>query len=582
MIGHWDKVGYYKGYSKVLNKSTLFNHQHLFNHDTHSKLDLYSNSITTTCHRLSGLFVNNVLKVFFWSILIPIIFTSSTVQAKKVFPGSLIKGPWFEEEPRDAYIVNQPISLKCRVHDVLSAQFHCNHGREEDIRKRETSHAYFDPETGQRIVELTLNVSKGDIDYSSNSQLQGNLLRDDLDSEKSIYKCWCSAFGGAQRVNIDSRKASVQFSCFDCADDSAEIPNCYKFCGPIDGRWSPWSAWSTCSHDCQQVRHRTCSNPPAKYGGQDCTGPDSHIRNCTGGMCHEDTMMQYPRSNASYPDGRKPEIYILCFVIAISTALICLAVFIYVSVSQRRYKQPGSMFGDDGGGEEDGQAMLLLIQKQQQQQLQLHQQQFQTPTHSQVQSSSPSGYVHANDSVNMSNSPDEKMHLISHLNAYKNNIIDHLVVHPDALRSNRPNIETISLNQTPSHHSLSNQSQHQALYIQRSSPSPRSSSYVSKSSTPRIGEMLSRTDLDTTEDDNYGSEADYAEPFFSNFSPFNTPTSSSKPPLPLTRPPSARTEDYRSDHMKIRANNDIRPRTNDQKSNQVIFSRDPSSLRSAT
>lgn len=40
-----------------------------------------------------------------------------------------MKGPWFEEEPSDTLIVNQPVSLKCKVHDVLSAQFHCNHGK---------------------------------------------------------------------------------------------------------------------------------------------------------------------------------------------------------------------------------------------------------------------------------------------------------------------------------------------------------------------------------------------------------------------------------------------------------------------
>ncbi|XP_053209527.1 uncharacterized protein LOC128393375 [Panonychus citri] len=603
--------------------------------------------------------VNILLKVIICFILIPIIIlplsssSSSLVQSKRQPPGiNLMKGPWFEEEPSDTLIVNQPVSLKCKVHDVLSAQFHCNHGHEEDIRKRTTSQNYVDPETGQLIFELTLNVNKSDIDYftnslasitADNSDHHGllsdemlpssssssfdhllNLHHSDHSSDKLVYKCWCTAFGGASRVNIDSRKASVQFSCFNCDDDSAEIPNCYKICGPVDGQWSPWTSWSTCSHDCQQFRHRTCTNPPAKYGGRDCPGPESHVKNCTGGLCRklgefqltrseEDSQLQYPKSSSASPsDDRKPEIYILCFVIAISTALICLAVFIYVLMSQRRYKQPGSMIGDDGGCEEDGQTMLLLMQqqKQQNQQQQLQQQFNLTPQHTQqAQQSSQSEYIYSNESIIPNSvSPEEKMHLISRLNAYNGNIIDHLVVRRDALRANCPTIETTSLNQTPSHHSISSQLGHQSIgqqqqqqqqhqqtmYVTRSSPSPASCCNTN-SSTPRLGKMSSRsgatppssssgntTVTATSEDENYyESEADYAEPFVSNFSLF---TPERKPPLPSTRPPSARTDDHASENNLIRANNDNRPQQQQQQqqSTEPSFLGETLFLRSAT
>jgi len=41
----------------------------------------------------------------------------------------------------------------------------------------------------------------------------------------------------------------------------------------VDGQWSSWSVWSTCSRSCGDgwaVRNRTCSNPPAQNGGADC------------------------------------------------------------------------------------------------------------------------------------------------------------------------------------------------------------------------------------------------------------------------------------------------------------------------
>lgn len=47
----------------------------------------------------------------------------------------------------------------------------------------------------------------------------------------------------------------------------------YRECSsaPVNGGWSDWSAWSTCSAG-KKTRTRTCTNPAPANGGADCTG----------------------------------------------------------------------------------------------------------------------------------------------------------------------------------------------------------------------------------------------------------------------------------------------------------------------
>ncbi|XP_052285659.1 MAM and LDL-receptor class A domain-containing protein 1-like isoform X1 [Dreissena polymorpha] len=53
---------------------------------------------------------------------------------------------------------------------------------------------------------------------------------------------------------------------------------------PVNGKWTDWSAWSTCSVSCEngtQSRNRYCTNPPPAYGGKDCGLDDSAFQNCS-------------------------------------------------------------------------------------------------------------------------------------------------------------------------------------------------------------------------------------------------------------------------------------------------------------
>ncbi|XP_022801546.1 uncharacterized protein LOC111339216 [Stylophora pistillata] len=56
----------------------------------------------------------------------------------------------------------------------------------------------------------------------------------------------------------------------------------------VHGRWSAWQSWSSCSRSCgrgSQLRTRTCSNPPPRNGGNYCRGSNSQRRSCSSNRC---------------------------------------------------------------------------------------------------------------------------------------------------------------------------------------------------------------------------------------------------------------------------------------------------------
>ncbi|XP_067687667.1 semaphorin-5A-like [Haliotis asinina] len=57
---------------------------------------------------------------------------------------------------------------------------------------------------------------------------------------------------------------------------------------PIDGKWSKWSGWSTCTAKCQggiQTRRRTCDQPKLSRGGIPCIGNKEEMRMCNTQNC---------------------------------------------------------------------------------------------------------------------------------------------------------------------------------------------------------------------------------------------------------------------------------------------------------
>ncbi|RWS13533.1 histone-lysine N-methyltransferase SMYD3-like protein, partial [Dinothrombium tinctorium] len=127
------------------------------------------------------------------------------VQPRISYSGSdEISGPPnFDEEPSDFYGVRTKTAiLRCKVSRVLDAFFQCSSGK-----VTRNGHNYVDPQTGVRIIELQLEVTRNEV----NEYTKANSLSLSTPGDSRHYECWCSAYGGHQKVL--SRKASVQFAC---------------------------------------------------------------------------------------------------------------------------------------------------------------------------------------------------------------------------------------------------------------------------------------------------------------------------------------------------------------------------------
>ncbi|XP_067679122.1 A disintegrin and metalloproteinase with thrombospondin motifs adt-1-like isoform X3 [Haliotis asinina] len=74
-----------------------------------------------------------------------------------------------------------------------------------------------------------------------------------------------------------------------CTGPSEDFQTCNTHACPVDGVWREWNEWSACSRRCDtgtQTRNRTCDGP--YFGGSDCVGPTSDLRNCNTHTCAVD------------------------------------------------------------------------------------------------------------------------------------------------------------------------------------------------------------------------------------------------------------------------------------------------------
>ncbi|XP_066920815.1 SCO-spondin-like isoform X2 [Clytia hemisphaerica] len=76
-----------------------------------------------------------------------------------------------------------------------------------------------------------------------------------------------------------------------CPGKNRELADCATWRCPISGGWAPWGSFGKCSVSCgggHKERHRSCTAPAPRYGGQPCIGHPKHIVYCNYHPCKVD------------------------------------------------------------------------------------------------------------------------------------------------------------------------------------------------------------------------------------------------------------------------------------------------------
>lgn len=103
--------------------------------------------------------------------------------------------------------------------------------------------------------------------------------------------CSAECGGGVRERNRDFTPGTPGGEPCPCAHSMKEKEYCNEQPCEVDGEWSTWSPWSTCSASCGggiTRRYRSCDNPEAANGGDDCEGEAIEVQTCLTEACPKD------------------------------------------------------------------------------------------------------------------------------------------------------------------------------------------------------------------------------------------------------------------------------------------------------
>ncbi|XP_064202566.1 semaphorin-5A-like isoform X1 [Anguilla rostrata] len=175
-----------------------------------------------------------------------------------------------------------------------------DHGGHYEQRFRYTCKASVpDPsllEVGRQRIEMRYCSNDG----STGCSTDGDLLRSSRITSPMVNGGW-SPWGSWAQCSRDcgrgirNRKRvcsspEARYGGIPCLGPALEYQECNINPCPVDGGWSCWSPWSRCSLPCgggHYTRTRTCSSPPAAYGGDICLGLHTEEALCNTQPCPE-------------------------------------------------------------------------------------------------------------------------------------------------------------------------------------------------------------------------------------------------------------------------------------------------------
>ncbi|KAK6636854.1 hypothetical protein RUM43_010518 [Polyplax serrata] len=96
--------------------------------------------------------------------------------------------------------------------------------------------------------------------------------------------------GITRRCKVTMRELTSNANMDHKNSDNCEEKICIEKECPVDGQWSNWSEWSSCTQSFglrMRQRLRKCDSPPAQEGGKQCLGPEYEKQRCEEIKCLE-------------------------------------------------------------------------------------------------------------------------------------------------------------------------------------------------------------------------------------------------------------------------------------------------------
>ncbi|KAJ8315039.1 hypothetical protein KUTeg_007189 [Tegillarca granosa] len=104
----------------------------------------------------------------------------------------------------------------------------------------------------------------------------------------SYGSCSVTCSSGTQTRTRSCTNPTPQYNGSDCSGSPTDSTICTFSACPIDGAWTTWGSWGSCTVSCgrgTQERSRSCSNPSPQHGGVNCVGSTTNSTDCNTQDC---------------------------------------------------------------------------------------------------------------------------------------------------------------------------------------------------------------------------------------------------------------------------------------------------------